>query len=64
MSSFTLSFMCQVMTGQKIIYAHGHVCGFLLIDGAGGQCFGSISPERTQLLPSGFLYPFRIDEAL
>jgi len=26
MSSFTLSFMCRVATGQKIIYAHGHVC--------------------------------------
>ena len=25
---------------------------------------GSISPERTQLLPSSFLYPFSIDEAL
>jgi len=30
MSSFTLRFVCRVATGQKIIYAQGHVCGFLL----------------------------------
>ena len=35
-----------------------------VMDGAGGRRFGPVSPERTQLPLSGFLYRFRIDEAL